>query len=206
MIPKRLSRAWKGAGAGAAATPAADWVLVPDSPEQLKAVVSRCRSLANRRALLAAGAAVVPIPGVDIAADIALLVRTLNQINEAFGLTPAQVDQLDAMRRVAVYKSISFTASSLVGRLVTKELVLTVLQSVGARMAAKQAARITPIVGQAVAAGIAYTTLRWVLMNHIEECAAVVGAVSQGSGAKARNTSAMPAEQPAQAARGALQG
>jgi uncharacterized protein (DUF697 family) len=153
---------------------AAQWALVPDSPEELSAVVMRCQRLARRRALMAAGAAVVPIPGVDIAADIALLVRTLNQINEAFGLTPAQVDQLDAMRRVTVYKSISLTASGLVGRLITKELVLTVLQSVGARIAAKQAARVTPLIGQAVAAGIAYTTLRWVLSHYIDECVAVV--------------------------------
>jgi uncharacterized protein (DUF697 family) len=153
---------------------AAQWTLVPDSPTDLKAVADRCHRLARRRALLAAGVAVVPIPGVDIAADIALLVRTLNQINQAFGLTPAQVDQLDAMRRVTVYKSISLTASGLVGRLITKELVITVLQSVGTRLAAKQAARITPLIGQAVAAGIAYTTLRWVLTHHIDECVAVV--------------------------------
>lgn len=153
-----------------------NWVLVPNSAAELQAVAARCRKLANRRALMAAGVAVVPIPGIDIAADIALLIKTLNQINEAFGLTPAQIEQLDSMRRVAVYQAVNLTAGSLVGRLITRELVLTVLQAVGTRLAVKQAARITPVVGQAVAAGIAYTTLRWVLRNHIDEAVRVAGA------------------------------
>jgi hypothetical protein len=51
-----------------------NWVLVPDTPAQVEAVVRQCRRLVNRRALIAAGVSVVPIPGVDWVTDVAVLV------------------------------------------------------------------------------------------------------------------------------------
>ena len=49
----------------------ADWVVVPDTPGEVEAVVRQCRRLVTKRALLAAGVAAVPIPGIDWVTDIA---------------------------------------------------------------------------------------------------------------------------------------
>ena len=81
--------------------------VVPSTPEQIEAVAKYCRKLVNRRALLAAGVAVVPVPGIDWVTDIGVLVRVLPQINEAFGLTPEQIERLSPDRQVVIYKVLS---------------------------------------------------------------------------------------------------
>ena len=48
-------------------------VVIPSSPAQIDAVAARCRSLVRRNALLAAGVAMVPVPGLDWVTDIGVL-------------------------------------------------------------------------------------------------------------------------------------
>ena len=67
---------------------------------ELAAAVRRARKLLHRRAVVAAAASVVPVPGLDWAVDAALLSRLIPQINAEFGLTAEQIDQLDPKKRV----------------------------------------------------------------------------------------------------------
>jgi uncharacterized protein (DUF697 family) len=150
-----------------------DWVVVPDTPAQIDAVVRQCRRIVNRRALVAAGVAVVPIPGVDWVTDVATLVKLIPEINRAFGLTPEQIEQLAPNRRLTVYKAISAGGGLLVGRLVTRELVVRLLKLVGVRLTAQQAAKYVPIAGQAVSALLTYSSLRFVCEQHIQQCVEV---------------------------------
>jgi uncharacterized protein (DUF697 family) len=149
------------------------WVLVPDSPKEVDAVVRQCRRLVNRRALVAAGVAVVPIPGVDWITDVAMLLRLIPEINRAFGLTPEQIEQLAPDRRVVVYKTISAGGGMLVGRLVTRELVTKLLRLVGVRLTTQQAAKYVPIAGQAVSAVLTFSSLKYVCEQHIQQCVTV---------------------------------
>ena len=149
------------------------WTLVPASPRDIEATVRHCRRLVSKRAALAAGAAVVPIPGVDWITDVATLLKLVPEINAAFGLTPAQVERLAPERKVAVVKAISAGGSMLVGRLVTRDLVVAMLKTVGVRLSSKQAAKFVPIAGQAVSAAITYASLRYVCDQHIQQCAEV---------------------------------
>ena len=150
-----------------------DWVVVPGTPEQIKAVVRQCRRLVNSRALVAAGVSVVPIPGVDWVTDVAVLVRVLPAINRAFGLTPEQIERLAPDRRVVVYKAISAGGGMLVGRFVTRELVGRLLRVVGVRLSAQQATKFVPIAGQAVSALLTFSALKYVCEQHIQQCVAV---------------------------------
>ena len=150
-----------------------DWVVVPDSPQEIEAVVRHCRRLVNKRALVAAGVAVVPIPGVDWVTDVAVLVKLIPEINHAFGLTPEQVERLAPDRRLVVYKAISAGGGLLVGRLVTRELVARMLRLVGVRLTAQQAAKYVPIAGQAVSALLTFSSLKYVCEQHIQQCVAI---------------------------------
>ena len=150
-----------------------EWVLVPDTPQEIDAVVRQCRRLVNQRALIAAGVAVVPIPGLDWATDVAVLMRLIPRINRAFGLTPEQVERLAPDRRLVVYKALSAGGGMLVGRLVTRELVMTMLRLVGVRLTTQQAAKFVPIAGQAVSAALTFTSLKFVCEQHIQQCVAV---------------------------------
>jgi hypothetical protein len=122
---------------------------------------------------VAAGVATLPIPGLDWATDIGILVRLLPQINEAFGLSPAQIERLAPERRLVVYKAISAAGGMLIGRIVTRDLVLGLLKLVGVRLTAQQAAKYVPLAGQAVSAALTYTALRFVCEQHIRQCAEV---------------------------------
>jgi uncharacterized protein (DUF697 family) len=158
--------------AGAAA---AQWeVVMDDGPDSdLQAVAGRCRKKVARRALLAAGVAMVPVPGVDWVTDIAVLIRLLPEINREFGLTPDQIARLAPDRRLVVYKAISAGGGMLIGRIVTRDLVLKLLRVVGVRLTAQQAAKFVPIAGQAVSAALTYSALRYVCEQHIKQCLAV---------------------------------
>src|SRR5207344_2983072 len=114
-------------------------------PAQIELVVRQCRRMVNKRALVAAGVAAMPIPGVDWITDVAVLLKLIPQINRAFGLTPEQVERLAPDRRVVVYKAISAGSGMLVGRIVTRELIVKLLKLVGVRLTTQQAAKYVPI-------------------------------------------------------------
>ncbi|RVT83739.1 hypothetical protein [Inhella crocodyli] len=145
----------------------------PPLPPHLQAALDRSRRLVRKRALVAAGVAAVPVPGLDWATDMAVLLRLIPQINAAFGLSAEQVERLAPERRVAVYKAISAGGGVLIGRLVTRELVMKALSVVGVRLSTQQAAKFVPLAGQAVSAVLTYTALKAVCELHIQQCLAV---------------------------------
>ena len=150
-----------------------EWVVVPDSPQEIEAVVRHCRRIVTKRAMLAAGVSIVPIPGVDWVTDVAVLMRLIPEINRAFGLTPEQVERLAPDRRLVVYKAISAGGGMLVGRLVTRELIIGLLKLVGVRLTTRQAAKYVPIAGQAVSAVLTFSSLKFVCEQHIQQCVSV---------------------------------
>jgi uncharacterized protein (DUF697 family) len=154
-----------------------NWVVVPSSPAEIDAVVRECRRLVNKRALLAAGVAVVPVPGIDWLTDIGVLVRLLPQINRAFGLTPEQIERLSPQRRVVVYKALSAAGGLVAGRVITHELVVTLLRKFGLRMTTQQVTKFVPVAGQAVSAALTFGALKFVAEQHIRQCVAVARAL-----------------------------
>ena len=151
-----------------------DWEVMPEGAgaagDDLQAIAKRCRQRVGRRALFAAGVAMVPVPGLDWLTDIGLRMTLLPEISAAFGLSPAQVERLAPDRRVVVYKAISAGGGLLVGKVVTRELVLRVVSMVGVRLSTQQAAKFVPIAGQAVSAALTYSALRFVCEQHIRQC------------------------------------
>ena len=60
-----------------------------------------------------------------------------------------------------------------VGKLVTRDLVMRLLRLVGVRLTAQQAAKFVPIAGQAISAVLTYSSLRYVCEQHIQQCASI---------------------------------
>jgi uncharacterized protein (DUF697 family) len=133
-----------------------------------------CRKLLNRRAMVAAAASAVPVPGLDWAVDAALLSRLVPEINAQFGLTPEQLDKLPHHKREQAQKAIGAIGSMLIGKFVTRDLVVRAAKTVGLRMTASQAVRYVPIAGQAVSALLGYTAIRYLGEAHIKDCVRVV--------------------------------
>ena len=148
------------------------WQVVPNAA-QAQEVARHCRKLVTRRALVAAGVAMVPIPGLDWVTDVGVLVKLLPEINEAFGLSPAQIERLAPERRIVVYKAITAAGGLLVGKVVTRQLVFTLLKLVGVRLTTQQAAKFVPVAGQVVSAALTFSALKFVCEQHIRQCMAV---------------------------------
>lgn len=144
--------------------------LVPSTARDIAQIASACRKLVTRRALISAGASIVPVPGIDIAVDITVLIRMLEDINQRFGLTPQQIEQLAPQRRLFAYKAAMGVGSALIGRMVTRELVIKLLKTVGVRLSVKQAAKYVPFAGQAVAASLSFAALKALGDRHVEDC------------------------------------
>ncbi len=142
-------------------------------PPHLQVALDRSRRLVRKRALVAAGVAAVPVAGLGWATDLGVRLRLIPPIHAAFGLSAAQVERLAPERRVAVYKAISAGGGMLIGRLVTRELVMKALGVVGVRLTTQQAAKFVPLAGQAVSAVLTYTALKAVCELHIRQCLAV---------------------------------
>lgn len=139
----------------------------------LVAAVLRCRKLLHRRALAAAAAGAVPIPGLDWAVDAALLSRLVPQINAEFGLSPEQIDRLSPSSREDVQKAVSVVGAMLVGKFMTKDLLWKAAQTVGLRLTTQQASKYVPFAGQAVSAALGYSAIRLLGEQHMLDCVRV---------------------------------
>ena len=138
--------------------------------------------MVRQRALVSAGAVLVPVPGLDLATDVGLLIRLITKINQAFGLTPQQIERLDMDTKVVVYAAIVGTGANMIGRLVSAELVVRALQVVATRITAKQAAKYLPVAGQALSAAMSYTAMWYVGEKHIRDCIRVAeGVIEPGT-------------------------
>lgn len=147
-----------------------DGAAPPATPDAISRTAARCRKRVTQRALFAAGVSMVPVPGLDWLTDVGVLVRLLPEISAAFGLSPEQVERLAPERRVTVYKALSAAGSLVLGRTVTKELVLMLLKTVGVRLSTQQAAKYLPVAGQMVSAGLTFSALKYVCEQHIRQC------------------------------------
>jgi hypothetical protein len=152
---------------------AVEWEVVPGSGTDLQDIARYCRRLVTKRALFAAGVAALPVPGLDWAADIGVLMRLLPQINAAFGLSPEQIERLAPDRRVVVYKAISSGGGLLIGKVVTRQLVVQLVKLAGVRLTAQQAAKFVPIAGQVASSALTFSALKYVCEQHIQQCLAV---------------------------------
>jgi uncharacterized protein (DUF697 family) len=144
--------------------------MLPKDARKLEQVRAECRKMVLGRAATSAGVSVIPLPGLDIAADVGLLMKLLPAINRKFGLSPEQIADLDPERKALVYMLIKKGGRSLVGRAITKELVIAVLKRVGVQMTAKQAAKYVPIAGQVASAFLGFGAMMYIGASHVDEC------------------------------------
>lgn len=147
--------------------------VIPATDDAIARAAQRSRKLVTQRAMLAAGVAMVPLPGLDWLTDIGVLMRVLPEINQQFGLSPEQVERLSPQRRVVVYKALSAAGGMVAGKVVTRELVLKLIKMVGVRLTTQQAAKYLPVAGQAVSAALTFSALKYVCHQHIAQCEAV---------------------------------
>ena len=73
-------------------TATAGWAAAPETSPG-RTLRQECRAMARRRALLGAVTSLIPVPGIDLATDLALMTKVIERINQHFGLSEAQIGQ-----------------------------------------------------------------------------------------------------------------
>jgi len=142
----------------------------------LEQAVLRSRQMLRKRAVFAGLAGAVPLPGLDWAVDAAMLTRLLPKINAEFGLTPVQIERLDAKEKERVQKAIAMAGSVIIGRVMTRDLIMRFARTVGMRLTAAQASKYVPLAGQMISGALGYAALRYLGEQHIRDCVKVLQA------------------------------
>jgi uncharacterized protein (DUF697 family) len=144
--------------------------MIPQTVAELEAVANDCRKITTKAALLSAGGGAIPAPGVDIAADIAILLKLIPKISREFGLSKEQIDEYDDEFRILIFDLLKKGGAKFAGRYITKELIIAILKRMGIRVSAKQVAKYIPILGQLVSASISFGAMKIVANSHINDC------------------------------------
>ena len=144
--------------------------MLPKSFTELEKIRASCKSMVRRRAATSGGMALIPIPGVDIAGDVGLLLQLIPAINEKFGLTPEQIEELDPRHKVLIYAMLKKVCSDLAGRAITRQLAVAALKKVSVRLATKQVLKYIPFAGQAAAVALSVTAMMYLGNSHIDAC------------------------------------
>lgn len=66
-----------------------------DPSLNLEQIREECLELIKKRAYMSAGAAVIPVPFLDVLIDVGILSQLIPEINARFGLAPEQVSVFD---------------------------------------------------------------------------------------------------------------
>ncbi|WP_051258685.1 hypothetical protein [Chitinibacter tainanensis] len=148
-------------------------LLVLPTEDELAATMARARALIQSQALLSGALAAVPVPGLDVAADMAILAKMVEAINREFGLAATQVEQFSASEQQWLLQLARQLGNPLIGRYASKALIMLALKRAGVRLVSKQAAKWVPLLGPVVAAGLSYTAMRMLGEAHIRDCAAL---------------------------------
>ncbi|XP_068582274.1 interferon-inducible GTPase 5-like isoform X2 [Cebidichthys violaceus] len=112
-------------------------------------------------ALLSAGIAAVPLPGLSFVADITILVGVLIHYQVTFGLDSSSLENLARSAGVPLNDLKAVVTSPFAGNKINKELVIKLLTStmVGAAlMAAEEGFRLIPFLGIPAAIGLSFAS------------------------------------------------
>lgn len=131
---------------------------------------SECLSMVKKRAAVSAAAAAVPLPGIDVATDVSLLIELIPAITARFGLSNEHIERLPPEQQALIYGMVKKLGNMMIGRVLTQELLLMLLRKVGVRVGLKQVARWVPLLGQAAAAGLSYSAMVYLGHAHVEHC------------------------------------
>jgi uncharacterized protein (DUF697 family) len=159
--------------------------LLPGTSDEIAQVRERCRRAVRKRAAISAGIAAIPVPGVDILADLTAFATMVEEINQSFGLTPQQIERLQPRLRIVAYEAAASLGGMLVGKLITRELVFHLFKKSGFKLAAKTTAKMVPLAGQVASAAIGFALFRQMGYQHVEACVKVaeeVGRVGSSTG------------------------
>ncbi|XP_077312892.1 interferon-inducible GTPase 5-like [Lithobates pipiens] len=134
-----------------------------------------------KHALASAGKASIPIPGFSADNDIDLLVNTMKEYKEAFGLDEISLNCLAKTFDKDIHDLRSVIKHKLVLKEITHDLVVNLLKrrelTAAALMVTDYAAGTVPLLGSMAAGVVAFGTAYWLLYSFLKDIAEDAGRV-----------------------------
>ncbi|WP_049236406.1 hypothetical protein [Moraxella canis] len=139
-----------------------------DPSLNLEQIRAECQAMVKSRAKISAGVAVIPLPFLDVAVDVAMLTKLLPEITARFGLKDKA--NLDASTEEARKQNIKDRIIAVGGLVAARGVVNKTVQGFGGRFIGKQVSKFIPLGGSMVAATLGYMIFKKIAFDHIEEC------------------------------------
>lgn len=123
--------------------------------------LQRKRKVAQERippyaGLAAANGSLNPIPGLDLAADVSLLLKLGDEIASIYGLTSSQFDYIKRLLGPKAVPTLIAKIAQFSTRYLAKEGLIGLLKRLATREASRQSTRWIPLAGPLIAAGIGW--------------------------------------------------
>lgn len=128
---------------------------------------------------LAAANGLNPIPGLDIAADIALLLKMGDAVAQIYGLTSKQFEYIKRMVGPNVLPGLLAKVAQFAAKYLAKEGIVLILKKIAARQTTKQTSKWIPFVGPLIAAGIGWKSTFMLGEQMVDEAEALAREILQ---------------------------
>ncbi len=146
---------------------------IPDSIDpalDLDIIRAECLELVQKRAYISAGAAVVPVPFLDVVIDVGILSQLIPEVNARFGLAPEQISVYDPETKQVHWHELRKRGVEFSGLVIARTAVKKSINNVAAKVITKQVTKFIPLGGQIIAASLGYMVMKKVAVAHVEEC------------------------------------
>jgi predicted GTPase/uncharacterized protein (DUF697 family) len=158
--------------------------FVADMAAYGEQALSRKRQVANERIVPYAGLAAAnglnPIPGLDIGADISLLLKLGNEIACIYGLTDNQLAYVRRLLGPDALPGLMAKTAQFATKYLAREGVMALLRRMARSVATKEVTRFIPFVGPLVAAGIGWQATFMLGEQLVKEAESLAEEVLQG--------------------------
>ena len=146
---------------------------IPDSIDpalDLEIIRAECLELVQKRAYISAGAAVVPVPFLDVVIDVGILSQLIPEVNARFGLAPEQISVYDPETKQVHWHELRKRGVEFSGLVIARTAVKSSFNNIAAKVITKQVTKFIPLGGQIIAASLGYMVMKKVAAAHVEDC------------------------------------
>ena len=150
-----------------------------DSQLNLENIRAECLELVKKRAYCSAGAAIIPVPFLDVVIDVGILSQLIPEVNARFGLAPEQISVYDPETKKVHWHELRKRGIEFSGLVVARTTAKKSLNNVLAKVITKQVSKFIPLGGQIIAESLGYIVMKKIAEAHVEDCYKIAKGIQQ---------------------------